>query len=844
MCTMRSWAGLRLAAVIFASIWSLGCASKPEESAPAPAAPSAAEPAPPPAESAPEPTPTDETQAPQAPTAPAEPVKEDEAPLVLLAELDAGGYQAAKCLAVAPDGETFFVAGRALSAWKFGRTEPEFTREDFLEDLGLDHKVEGIALSANGDVAALGCGDGTLRIWNLAKEKLVAKVDAHPGGVTAVAMRADGTIATVGRDDRVRLWNALDGQIVDAWQVQDRSLAGVAFSPNGKTLAACGEHAYLWDLGGEFEERRLTQGLVRVADVDFSPDGKQVACARMAWDLRIFDAHTGEQVASLEGHEGPLRRVAYRPDGRRIASAGEEYTVRIFDLGSNRLVQTISTETELGTETPNDIAWSRDGKRLVVVTDEGKIRIWGSPEEKGSPESTPPAEVAHAPAPRAEPPPAEGPTAAEPPPERPADDAPPAAPAHVVEAGDVLDLSKLPWPEGTDGANDDVTQLSYEGPGDLEACREFYRKWFADAGWRDVTPEGQSGEGFDFEKDGFRVACTILESPHKNGDVMIRILNHGNVDARRLPKPDSVAETVLERPTFAMYFAKGSVEQTADFYRRELPKLGWRLTRTIDAAGVRTDWVQNGVHLLVSVMSAPARGGQTAVQCSVDMVREELPIPADAQIEDYRDYPDARIKLTTKGDAPSTAEYLEREMQVLRWQRVDERRIGPEGGSMVFKRGPQIAEFLLKPLADGGTSASLKALRAASKEVLAAAERAAARDKAREMEAKETAKKALEDAIPTADFPVPEDAADVQRGEFSKDVQYKCKGTVEELLAFHREKLAGWSEDGKEAMLQKDFGQAVFTKAAATIRIRVVATADAGVYRVYIDGTGLRLPNE
>ena len=52
--------------------------------------------------------------------------------------------------------------------------------------------------------------------------------------------------------------------------------------------------------------------------------------------MRLWDATSGELLASLRGHEGWVGSVAYSPDGKRIASVGRHGNIKIWDAHSGR----------------------------------------------------------------------------------------------------------------------------------------------------------------------------------------------------------------------------------------------------------------------------------------------------------------------------------------------------------------------------------------------------------------------------------------------------------------------------------------------------------------------------
>ena len=261
--------------------------------------------------------------------------------------------------------------------------------------------VSSVAFSRNGRILAAGGYDGKVWLWNLADPARPTRLGQPLTGpafvVTTVAISPDGkTLAAGGSDGKVWLWNLADparparlgkpltgpGGLTGSTGLVS-SL--VAFSPDGKTLAAGGYDGkvWLWNLADPARPARLGQPLTGPAgpvnSVAFSLDRKTLAVSGggKVWLWNLADpARPARLGQPLTGPAGPVSSMAFSSDRKTLAAGSDDHTVWLWNLADPAHPARLGQPLTGPADSVYSVAFSPDGRTLAAASADGKVWLW------------------------------------------------------------------------------------------------------------------------------------------------------------------------------------------------------------------------------------------------------------------------------------------------------------------------------------------------------------------------------------------------------------------------------------------------------------------------------------
>jgi WD40 repeat protein len=299
-----------------------------------------------------------------------------------------------------PDGKRLASAGqRQVKVWD---TQ---TGQELLSFKGHTGWVTCVVFSPDGTRLASGGPDRTVKIWDATTGPEARSFSGHPGRVHSVTFSPDGKrLAGIARDPTnnegaVKVWEKQTGQELLSLKPHTGRILRVVFSPDGKRLATpsgtWNKATNVWDAGevkvwdAQTGRELLTlKGHTRaVVSVAFSPDGTRLASSSSLpngisnrnerVEVKVWDAQTGQESLTLQGHRRSVDSVAFSPDGKRLATLSRDNTVKVWDAQTGQEIRSLEVRHS---SINGSVAFSPDGKRLASSSN-GALESEGSPGE-------------------------------------------------------------------------------------------------------------------------------------------------------------------------------------------------------------------------------------------------------------------------------------------------------------------------------------------------------------------------------------------------------------------------------------------------------------------------------
>ena len=716
----------------------------------------------------------------------------DYQPMQLLACYDGFGDSLVDAMAVSPDGKQFVLGGVRLTMWNTNEAKPVVDLIEKFKSNEVERPIRSAAISPDGNWLAAGDTNGRLRIWNMRDQHEVVSIQAHDARLTELSFSPNAEmLATTSYSGEVRLWQTADGKKIKSLKMGDQEIARLVFLSD-KFLASSGAEVNIWNIETEKKETILSTGYVMGPTLGISSDLRLFAFSDADSQIHFWDIEKKSSIAPAALRDSASHAVEFSHDGKWLATCANDSTIRIWDAARHQTLQVIDADGGRTT----DIRWLPQGQLLLVASQRGRVRLWGTPESAAL-IGVKPMELASL---KPIPP----------------DTRKPYSSARAQKVIDVRSFPRLP-----------DAQLQWSGYGmaayttssSQKEAETFYRYHLERTGWTETTTSNQLQPGLSFNKEQSVLFATFtpMAATKAGGKEELQVsLNFaGNYDVRWLPKFQAI-ESIGNYESFssASYRTKSDLTDIEVGLLKQFHDAGWtaysRLAAsTTEVPQSRTFFMlQSGNQLTVSIGPPADLLDELYVQTSVSISNKSLPIPPDAGWIEFDSSTDLKLVANTQMNLDESIEFFDSEMVSEGWMAREAERYVKDGkGWLPYIRGQQDVLIRLVTLPDKRTRIIVGDAESTSWQL--------AKPPTVDLEKEKN-------GIQAADFPIPQGAKSLKFELDQKQILFDLNDVTPPVVADQVTELlkAIDFQREKSGVVSDDYVLATFTKGKAEIQIR------------------------
>lgn len=279
--------------------------------------------------------------------------------------------------------EVWDIAGAKLERTLGGHETERTNRVAVRVVVGAGNRMTrtDLAFATDGKAVAASFGNATVRQYDLTTGSEVSPASGHQSGVVAVG--SDGKTTVTVSKESVRVWDAATGKELRHWSLGPPAVAAAA-AADGKCVATAsgGGTLRLWNPATGEKVRDIDTKRADVAGLGFSPDGKTLATkAELNSAVNLWDVATGAHLRTIGKDGEPVLNggrvsidmagartpsVAFSADGRLIAAVGDRKQVGVWDTVTGSAVCEVAAAAVA-------LTLSANGQVLAVLTADGSV---------------------------------------------------------------------------------------------------------------------------------------------------------------------------------------------------------------------------------------------------------------------------------------------------------------------------------------------------------------------------------------------------------------------------------------------------------------------------------------
>ncbi|MGI9521380.1 MAG: protein kinase domain-containing protein [Hyphomicrobiaceae bacterium] len=230
------------------------------------------------------------------------------------------------------------------------------------------------ALATREELALTGHSEGAVVLWDLDTGLQSEKFKRNEAAIWEIVFAGSSErFWAAGHDWSTALWSlAQPGQPLKTLKGHDNAVQALAYVPTREFLATGGADraVQLWEARGERRIRRYRKARDFITALAFSENGRTLAAGTLDGRLRIMRTNS-HRIRARAGHIGAIADLDFLSENR-LVSAGKDGTLRLWNI---KQLRTLRTFRSSGTPLV-EVDKTPDGDRLLSADIDGYVRLW------------------------------------------------------------------------------------------------------------------------------------------------------------------------------------------------------------------------------------------------------------------------------------------------------------------------------------------------------------------------------------------------------------------------------------------------------------------------------------
>lgn len=285
-------------------------------------------------------------------------------------------------VAWSPDGHHIATGGAYnISLWDVA------TGKQMTKLSGHTSQIYSLAWSPASNLLASASSDGSVRIWDMQQGQTLQTLKTASSAIFSVTWSPDGRRVACGTEYGVVLiWDAQTGKPIATWDGPSQRQSkggrypfaawGISWSPDGRHILSTryDDLVLFWDVATG-KSQMIPKTDTQPNTIAWAPDGRQFAVTDDQGKVILWNGANMQRGASFEDHDdgGFSYGLTWSPDSTMVAESRQSGIVQVWDARSGKELATLQ-----GHVNPVwGLAWSPDNMRLVSACDDDTVCLWG-----------------------------------------------------------------------------------------------------------------------------------------------------------------------------------------------------------------------------------------------------------------------------------------------------------------------------------------------------------------------------------------------------------------------------------------------------------------------------------